>query len=40
LATVPVVVVVALLDVDKTPRACFSFSHSLMVCLASRWNWN
>jgi hypothetical protein len=28
------------LESAGTPRARFSCSHSLMVCLASRWNWH
>jgi Tfp pilus assembly protein PilV len=42
LITILVVVVAALglLGVGGTPRARFSYSHSLMVCLASLWNWH
>jgi hypothetical protein len=34
------VVLLVFLEVDGTPRARFNCSHSLMVCLVSRWNWN
>jgi hypothetical protein len=42
LTTIAVIIVVApgLLGGRWYPRARFSCSHSLMVCLASRWNWH
>jgi hypothetical protein len=37
---VPKYTVIILLEVDGTPRARFSYSHFLMVCLVLQWNWH